>query len=93
MVTATVKVTEESWAKFIAMFPEGEALFQRVVADAVLDYDRKAAEASVPPSVRIEEATVEVSVDKEIEAAPMPEPEKTPDVEAVDVDIPTETKP
>lgn len=85
IATYTITIPDDSDAKFRAIFPEGEALFQRVVADAVLDYDRKTAEASIPPVVRIEEQTVEVSVDKTVESAPMPEPEAPV---PVDVSIP-----
>lgn len=59
----TIEVSDENDKKFRSEFPEPEALFQKVVADAVQSADLKEAQAQVPVVERIDEA--EITVTKE----------------------------
>jgi hypothetical protein len=63
MVKYCINVSDDDNVKFISEFPEPESLFQKVVADAVQSYDSKAAAALIPPVVRIDESTVEVTTE------------------------------
>ena len=73
MAIYTIEIPDEVDAKFRAEFPEAEALFKTVVADAALAHDRREAAKSVPQAIRIDEEAVAVSVDKVVDAAPVAE--------------------
>ena len=72
MATFTITIPDEIDAKLRAQFPDPNALFQKVVADAVQDYDTIAAQTSIPTVTRIDETSIEVSVDRDVAPAPSP---------------------